>query len=187
MISPGQFKSGMVIKLGGKLYTIVSYQHVKPGKGPAYYRTKLKGLDNESVIENTFRSDEKIETVFIDEKKLTYLYNDGHIYHFMDQETYEQVPIEANMCQDIADFLMESAEVNASLANNKIMSVNLPNFVDLKVIKAEPGAKGDTAKSTALKKVTLESGAQIMVPMFINEGDKIRIDTRTKEYSQKAK
>ena len=187
MISPTQFKAGMVIKYDNKLYTIVSYQHVKPGKGPAYYRTKLKGLENDAVIENTFRSDEKVEMAFIDEKKMTYLYNDSDMYHFMDQESYEQVPINAKKCEDMADFISEGTEVTASVVNNNIISVSLPNFVELKVAKAEPGAKGDTAKSTALKNVTLETGANIMVPNFINEGDKIRIDTRTKEYAGKAK
>lgn len=187
MISPTQFKAGMVIKYDNKLYTIIRYQHVKPGKGPAYYRTKLKGLDNDVVIENTFRSDEKIETAFIDEKKLTYLYNDSDMYHFMDQESYEQIPIANNMCQSIANFIIEGAEITASVANNKIISVSLPNFVELNVTKAEPGARGDTAKSTALKNVTLETGVNMMVPNFIIEGDKIRIDTRTKQYAGKAK
>lgn len=187
MISPTQFKTGMVIKYDNKLYTIVSYQHVKPGKGPAYYRTKLKGLDHDAVIENTFRSDEKIETAFIDEKKLTYLYNDGDMYHFMDQESYEQLPLSKEICKDIIDFMTDGTEVTASVANNKIISVSLPNFVDLNVAKAEPGAKGDTAKSTASKNITLETGAEIMVPNFINQGDKIRIDTRTKAYAGKAK
>jgi len=187
MISPTQFKAGIVIKYNNRLYTILSYQHVKPGKGPAYYRTKLKGLDNDAVIENTFRSDEKIETAFIDEKKLTYLYSDGDMYHFMDQESYEQVPLSKDMCQNIADFMPEETEITASIANNKIISVSLPNFVNLNVAKAEPGARGDTAKSTASKNVTVETGANIMVPNFINEGDKIRIDTRTSEYAGKAK
>ena len=187
MISPTQFKTGIVIKYNNKLYTVVSYQHVKPGKGPAYYRTKLKGLDNDSVIENTFRSDEKIETAFIDEKKLAYLYNDGEMYHFMDQESYDQLPLSSEICKDITNFMTEGVEITASIANNKIISVSLPNFVELNVTGAEPGAKGDTAKSTASKNVTLETGADITVPNFINEGDKIRIDTRTSEYAGKAK
>ncbi len=187
MISPTQFKAGIVIKVDNKLFSITSYQHVKPGKGPAYYRTKLKNLKTGVIIEKTLRSDEKIENVFVEEKKLTYLYHDHEIYYFMDQENYEQLPLNKNVCGDILDFLIENTEVTATIAESEIISLNLPNFIELRIKHTEPGAKGDTAKSTSTKTALLENGAEIQVPIFINEGDKIKIDTRIKQYAGKAK
>ena len=187
MISPNQFKSGIVIKLDGELYSIINYQHVKPGKGPAYYRTKLKSIKNETTIERTFRSNDKINEVFLDEKKLTYLYNNHDIYYFMDQDTYEQLPINKKKISNIVDYLAENTEVMAILSEGEIIEIKLPTFVELSIKHTEPGAKGDTAKSTATKSATLETGTRIQVPIFINKGAKIKIDTRSKQYVGKAK
>lgn len=187
MISPTQFKSGIVIKVDDKLYSIISYQHVKPGKGPAYYRTKLKSVESDAIIEKTFRSEQKVKKAFLEEKKLTYLYKHDNLYHFMDQTTYEQLAINKSVCEDIIDYLKDGTEVIALTVDGKMIQVSLPNFIELKVKYTEPGFKGNTAKSTSGKMAILETGAKIQVPLFINEGDEVKLDTRTKEYVSKAK
>jgi len=186
VISPNQFKSGMIIKLDGKLYSIIGYQHVKPGKGPAYYRTKLKSLKDNTISERTFRAVDKIEKVLLDERKLIYLYNHGDMYYFMDQQTFEQLPVNKNKIINLIDYLKEDTEVIGIFSNGKIIDIKMPTFIELLVEYTEPGIRGDTAKSTTTKLAHLETGAKIQVPIFINKGDKIRIDTRSKQYAGKA-
>lgn len=187
MKSPAQFKSGIVIKVDNKLYSIISYQHTKPGKGPAYFRTKLKNIQNNSIIEKSFRSDEKVEDVFLHEKKLIYLYHDENTYHFMDQSTYEQLSINKKEFHHISDYLKDNTEVTVTFGDGKIIAVNLPNFIELKIKYTEPSIKGNTAKNTITKTAIIETGAKVQVPIFIKEGDKIRLDTRTKQYAGKVK
>jgi len=175
----------MTIKLDGKLYSIISYQHVKPGKGPAYYRTKLKSLKDNTISERTFRAVDKVEKVLLDEKKLIYLYNHEDMYYFMDQETFEQLPVNKSQITNVIDYLKEDTEVIAVFFEGKIIDIRLPTFIELSVKYTEPGIRGDTAKSTTTKLAYLETGAKIQVPIFINKGDKIRIDTRSKQYAGK--
>lgn len=187
MISPTQFKAGMVIKFNNQLYSILSYQHVKPGKGPAYYRTKLKNINDSTIVEQTFRSEEKIDTAYLDEKKMTFLYEEQGILHFMDSQTYEQIAINKKQCSDIIGLLSDGTEVTAVIADGKIIDITLPNFITMRVAYAEPGARGDTVKSSSTKTAELETGARVQVPLFINKGDIIKIDTRKREYVGKAK
>jgi elongation factor P len=166
---------------------VVNYQHVKPGKGPAYYRTTLKNIKDETIVEKSFRSDDKISQAFLEEKRLTYLYKDNKIYYFMDQESFEQIPLNKDKIKNIVDYLTENAEVKASLVNDQIIEIKLPTFIELKVEETFPGVKGNTAKNTTTKKATLETGAKIEVPIFVEIGDKIRIDTRSKRYVGKSR
>jgi len=185
MISTKQFKSGKVIKINGELYYIVKYQHIKPGKGGAFVRTKLKSLKSGSVVDRTFRPDETFEEAFIDQKKLQYLYRSGKSYHFMDTKTYEQMELDGGTLGDCANYLKDNSEVTASVYNNKILGIEPPLFVTLTVTETEPGIKGNTAKA-ATKPATLESGLIIQVPLFVNKGELIRVDTRTGKYVERA-
>ena len=185
MISTKQFKSGKVIKVAGELYYIVHFQHIKPGKGGAFVRTKLKGLKSGSIIDKTFRPDETFEEAFIDQKKLQYLYRAGGNYHFMDTKTYEQIELGKDALGDCVNYLKDNSEVTASVYNNKVIGIEPPLFVTLTVTEAEPGIKGNTAKA-ATKPATLESGLIIQVPLFVNKGDAIKVDTRTGEYVERA-
>lgn len=181
MISTSQFKNGIVIILDDQLYILIEFQHVKPGKGPAFVRTKLRNLKDGSVISKTFNAGEKFEEAFIEEKKLQYMYNTGDAYHFMDSETYEDLILSKELLGDHANFLKENIQITGSFYKSKLVDIALPIFVELKVEKAEPGLRGDTAKSTT-KTVRLETGAEVQAPLFINEGDIIKIDTRTGAY-----
>lgn len=185
MINANQMKAGMVIKVENELYLVVSYQHVKPGKGPAYMRTKLKHLTDETVIERTFRSEEKLELVFLEQKKLVFLYADEHLCFFMDADSYEQVSVEKEKIRDCISFLKDGQEVAATLFDGKIINAELPTSVALKVISAEGGVKGDTVRAVN-KNAVLETGAQVSVPLFIESGDTIKIDTRTGKYISRA-
>ncbi|MCM8783761.1 MAG: elongation factor P [Candidatus Omnitrophica bacterium] len=181
MINTNQFKTGLTLLIEGEVYSIVDYEHVKPGKGSAFVRTKLRNLKTQAVIERTYRAGEKFEEAFVEEKKLNFLYRSGDLFYFMDEETYEQKAITKDELKDSINYIKENTPVSVSYFDNKIISVNPPNFVELKVIYTEPGIKGDTAKST-YKPATLETGYIIQVPLFIQNGDIVKVDTRTGEY-----
>lgn len=169
----------------GVVYQVLEFQHVKPGKGAAFVRTKLKNLENGSLVERTFRGEEKIEEAFIEERKLQYLYQANELYHFMDQQNFEEISIHQNILLDKVKFLKDNLEVNGYFYKGKVLSINLPNFIDFKITHTEAGIKGDTAKS-GTKPAQTETGATIKVPLFINVGDTIKVDTRTGEYIERA-
>ncbi|MGE4358042.1 MAG: elongation factor P [Candidatus Omnitrophota bacterium] len=181
MINTNEFRTGLTLLIEGEVYSIVEYEHVKPGKGSAFVRTKLRNLKTKAVIERTYRAGEKFEEAFVEEKKLTFLYRSGDFFYFMDEETYEQKALTKEDLRDSINYIKENTPVTVSYFNNEIISVNPPTFVELKVIYTEPGMKGDTAKST-YKPATLETGYTIQVPLFIQNGDIIKVDTRTGEY-----
>ena len=181
MISTNQFKNGMAIKVDGEIYCIIGFQHVKPGKGGAFVRTKLKNLKNANLIERTFRSGEKFEQVFTEAKKYQFLYRHGQIYHFINQNTLEEIELSAAQLADRARLLKENMEVSVSMVEGTVLEVNLPNFIQLKVEHTEPGLRADTVKNVT-KKARLETGAEIEVPLFVKKGDRIKIDTRTQIY-----
>ncbi|MDK2800114.1 MAG: elongation factor [Clostridiales bacterium] len=184
MISAGEFRNGLTFELDGNVYQVVEFQHVKPGKGAAFVRTKLKNVITGAVVEKTFRPTEKMPKAHIDRKDMQYLYNDGGLYYFMDQETYEQLPLNENQLGDALKFVKENMVVKILSYKGNVFGVEPPNFVELEVTETEPGFKGDTATG-ATKPATLETGATISVPLFINQGDIIRVDTRTGEYMER--
>jgi elongation factor P len=186
MADTSDFRNGLIIKFKNDLYSIVEFQHVKPGKGGAFVRSTLKNLRNGRVLENTFRSGEKIEIVRVERRKYQYLYSDGDSLVCMDNETYEQINILKNLFSDGLKYLKENEEVEILFNGSEIISVEIPIFINLKVVETEPGFKGDTATG-AVKTAKLETGAQISVPLFINEGDVLKVDTRTGEYSERVK
>jgi elongation factor P len=186
MADTSDFRNGLIIKFKNDLYSIVEFQHVKPGKGGAFVRSTLKNLRNGRVLENTFRSGEKIEIVRVERRKYQYLYSDGDSLVCMDNETYEQLNVLKDLFSDGVKFLKESEEVEILFNGSEIISVEIPIFINLKVVETEPGFKGDTATG-AVKAAKLETGAQINVPLFINEGDILKVDTRTGEYSERVK
>jgi elongation factor P len=179
-----QFKNGLKLELDGHPFTIVYFQHVKPGKGGAFVRTKLKNLLNGRVVDRTFRSGEKCELADIEEKTMQYLYHDGENIVFMDVETFDQIPISDDVIGDQIEFLMENMSVDVLFWKGKPVNMQLPNYIEAKVVRSDPGIKGDTS-SGASKPATLECGATINVPLFIKEGDILRVDTRTREYSER--
>jgi elongation factor P len=170
--------------MGGDLYTVLSYQHVKPGKGPAFVRTKMRNIKKNSTIEKTLRPDEKIEDVYIDRRKMQYLYRDGNGVVFMDLESYEQESVPVQLIEEEQKFLTEGLEIDVSFYEGEIISLDLPIFVVLKIIHTEPGLKGDTA-TTTYKPAEVETGAKIQVPLFVNEGDRIKVDTRSGDYMER--
>lgn len=184
-ISSNQIKVGLTIDLDGTPYVVVNVDHVKPGKGGSFARSKIKNLKNENVIERTYRSDDKIEEAYIESKSLNYSYQSGDFFHFIDTESYEDVAIERNKLHASEKFLKDNIEVTALYYKGELIAVNLPNFVVYTVTHTEPGIKGDTAKSGG-KPATLESGAVIQVPLFIEVGTKIKVDTRTGEYIERS-
>lgn len=186
MVSVNDFKRGMAIKLEGDIYSVIEFLHVKPGKGGAFVRTKLKSLTRGTVIDKTFRGGEKVEDIRIERRKMQYLYDEGDSFVFMDTETYDQKSIDKDFVDDIMDYIKEGDEVEISIYNDNPISVEPPTFVELKVTYAEPGVKGDTATNVT-KPVTVETGAKINVPLFVNEGDIIKIDTRKGEYVERIK
>ena len=185
MISTNQFKNGITFQLDGKIYQIIEFQHVKPGKGGAFVRTKLRDIKNNSVISKTYRSGEKFDSAYIDQKKLQYLYNADGVYYFMDINTYEQMHFTNDMLGRSIDYLKEEMEVNASFCEGSFIELSLPVTVVLKVDHTEPGFKGDTAKAS-YKPAVLETGASVQVPIFIKPGESIKVDTRTGEYLERA-
>ncbi len=185
MYSTPDFRRGLRIEINDEPFIIVEFQHVKPGKGGAFVRTKLKNLLNGNVVERTFRSGEKVGKPDIEEKEMQYLYTDGD-FHFMDNDTYEQTALTADLVGNAKDFLQENSIVTVLFYKGRVVNLDLPTFVTLEVTEAEPGLKGDTASSVT-KPVTVETGARINVPLFINPGNRLRIDTRTGEYMERVK
>lgn len=185
MISAGDFRNGITIEFEGSVFQIIEFQHVKPGKGAAFVRTKMKNVITGAVTERSFNPTEKFENAYVERKDMEYLYNDGDIYYFMDGETYEQTPISKNVLADNFKFVKENMVCKIVSYKGNVFSVEPPLFVELEVTDTEPGVKGDTATNVT-KPATLETGASIKVPLFINTGDKIKIDTRTSEYLQRA-
>jgi elongation factor P len=179
-VSTAEFKKGLKIQFDGEPYSIVDFQHVKPGKGGAFVRTKLKHMKLGRVIDNTFRAGEKVELVDFDEKRMQYLYKDDG-YHFMDLDTYDQIALTPEHVGEARDFLKENIEVEILFIDGNAVSVELPNFIELQIAKTDPGIRGDTATGGS-KPATLETGAVIQVPLFLNEGDVVKVDTRSGEY-----
>ena len=179
-VSTAEFKKGLKIQFDGEPYSIVDFQHVKPGKGGAFVRTKLKHMRAGRVIDNTFRAGEKVELVDFDEKRMQFLYRDDR-FHFMDLETYDQISLSENEIGDASEFLKENTEVEMLFIDGSPVSVELPNFMELRIAKTDPGVRGDTATG-GTKPAELETGAVIQVPLFLNQGDVVKVDTRTSEY-----
>ena len=184
MISAGDFRNGVPFELDGQIFQVVEFQHVKPGKGAAFVRTKLKNIVTGATIEKTFNPTDKMPKAHIERKDMQYLYNDGDLYYFMDVETYEQLPLGKDKIGDALKFVKENEVVKILSHKGNVFGIEPPNFVELEVTETEPGFKGDTATG-ATKPATVETGVQIKVPLFVNTGDKIRIDTRTGEYMER--
>ena len=181
MVSAGDFKNGLTVEIEVNIYQILDFQHVKPGKGAAFVRTKLKNIINGGVVEKTFRPTEKFETAHIDRKDMQYLYTDGDLYNFMDMETYDQLAVNADVVGDSLKFVKENETVKVISHQGNVFAIEPPITVELRVTETEPGVKGDTATG-ATKPAIVETGAQIMVPLFVNQDDVLKIDTRTGEY-----
>lgn len=181
MVSAGDFKNGLTVEIEGNIYQILDFQHVKPGKGAAFVRTKLKNIINGGVVEKTFRPTEKFETAHIDRKDMQYLYSDGDLYNFMDMETFDQLAVNADVVGDSLKFVKENDTVKVISHEGNVFAIEPPITVELRVTETEPGVKGDTATG-ATKPAIVETGAQIMVPLFVNRDDVLKIDTRTGEY-----
>lgn len=185
MITAGEFRNGVTMEYEGNIYVIIEFQHVKPGKGAAFVRTKLKNLKSGAVIEKTFRPNEKMPKARIERKDMQYLYADGDLFHFMDIETYEQIGLSADQLGDALKFAKENDIVKILSHNGVVFGVEPPLFAELVVTHTEPGFKGDTS-SGATKPATVETGATVYVPLFVEIGDKLKIDTRTGEYLSRA-
>lgn len=181
MISAGDFRNGVTLEMEGNIYQIMEFQHVKPGKGAAFVRTKLKNIINGGVVEKTFRPTEKFPTARIDRVEMQYLYNDGDLFYFMNTETYDQIGLNHDTIGDALKFVKENEMVKVCSHNGNVFAVEPPLFVELEVTDTEPGFKGDTATG-ATKPATVETGALVYVPLFVETGDKLKIDTRTGEY-----
>ena len=180
-ISTSNFKNGMAIMYDGKMWTIIEFQHVKPGKGGAFVRTKLKEIKSGRVVDITFRAGEKIEDVHVETKRMQYLYGDDETFHFMESDTYEQIELNADFIGTTAQWLKESDEVEVLIAGGEMIGVEPPMFVELEVTETDPGFKGDTVQGST-KPATLETGAVVQVPMFVEIGDKLKVDTRDGRY-----
>ncbi|HHY91738.1 MAG TPA: elongation factor P [Firmicutes bacterium] len=185
MISTNDFRTGLTVELEGDVYSVVDFQHVKPGKGSAFVRSKLKNVRTGAVIERTFRAGEKVETARIDRREMQYLYAAGTSYTFMDTESFEQLTLTEDQLGENLKYLKENMLITVLLHEGSIIGIEVPNFVDLKVVETTPGIRGDTV-SGATKPAKLETGATVQVPLFIEEGDVIRIDTRTGQYLTRA-
>ena len=185
MVSAGDFRNGVTFDMDGSVYQIIEFQHVKPGKGAAFVRTKIRYVITGAVTERTFNPTDKFPTAFVERKDMTYSYSDGDLYYFMDPETYELVPIEEKFLGDSFKFVKEDMTCRILSYKGKVFGLEAPNFVELEVTATEPGVKGDTATNVT-KPATLETGAEVRVPLFINEGDRIQIDTRSGEYIGRA-
>lgn len=185
MISAGDFRKGVTIEIDGNVFNITDFQHVKPGKGAAFVRTRLKNVMTGGVTERTFNPSDKVARAMIETKEMTYLYSDGELYYFMDVETYEQLPLNKETVEDAIPFVKENTNVTVRFFKGSAFSLEAPNFVELEVTDTEPGVRGDTATNVT-KPATLETGYVVNVPIFINRGEKIRVDTRTGEYMERA-
>lgn len=183
-LSINEIKSGVTVLVDGQVYMVIDTQHVKPGKGAAFVRAKMRNLRNSNIQERTFRGDEKIDEAFIEEKKLQYLYSSGNMFHFMDQDNFEEIAISEDNLDDKKKFLKDNLEVSGYFYKGETLNINLPNFIEVGITDTEPGIKGDTAKS-GTKPATIETGAAIQVPLFINPGDRIKVDTRTGAYVER--
>ena len=181
MISAGDFRNGVTFEMDGNVVQIIEFQHVKPGKGAAFVRTKIRNVISGAVTEKTFNPTDKYPTAFVERKDMQYLYRDGDLYYFMDNETYENIPISASTLGDNFKFVKENMDVKVLSYKGNVFGVEPPFFIELEVTQTDPGFKGDTATNA-----TLETGAEIRVPLFINEGDHIKVDTRTGEYMERA-
>ena len=185
MLTAGDFRNGITFDMDGQVYQVIEFQQVKPGKGAAFVRTKFKNVITGAVVEKSFNPTDKFENAFIERKEYEYLYNDGELYYFMDTETYEQIPLDASKLGDNFKFVKENDVVKLMSYKGNVFSVEPPMFVVLEVVETEPGVRGDTATNVT-KPATLETGAVIKVPIFINEGEKVKIDTRVGEYMERA-
>ena len=185
MISASEFRKGVTFEIDGEPFVVVDFQHVKPGKGAAFVRTKYKSLISGVIREQAFNPSEKFPRAHIETKDMQYLYNEGDLYYFMDNETYDQIPLSAEQVEDAIMYIKENDNATLKFYKGSCFQVEAPNFVILTITEAEPGVKGDTA-TNSLKRAKVETGADIMVPMFVNEGDKVKIDTRTGEYLSRA-
>ena len=185
-ITAGDFRNGKTFEYEGKIMQVVEFQHVKPGKGAAFVRTKMKNIVTGGVTETSFNPTAKFEEAFIDRKDMSYSYADGDLYYFMDSETFDMVPLGKDLLPDGFKFITENTECTVLSYKGNVFGLELPNFMDLEVTETEPGLAGNTATNT-LKPATLETGAEVKVPLFINIGDKVQIDTRTGEYLGRAK
>ncbi len=185
MITAGDFRNGITFEMDGQIYQVVEFQHVKPGKGAAFVRTRLKNIITGATIEKSFSPTDKMPKAHIERKEMQYLYNDGELYYFMDVETYEQLPLDKDSIGDALKFVKENMTVKILSHKGNVFGIEPPNFVELVVTDTEPGFRGDTATNVT-KPATVETGATIKVPLFINKGDTIRIDTRTGEYMERA-
>ncbi len=185
MISAGDFRNGVTFDMDGNVFQIIEFQHVKPGKGAAFVRTKIRNVISGAVVERTFSPTDKYPTAFVERKDMEYLYSDGGLYYFMDKETYENVPISESILTDSFKFVKENMDVKVLSYKGNVFGVEPPFFVELLITQTDPGFKGDTATNVT-KPAIVETGAEIKVPLFIEEGDKIRIDTRTGEYMERA-
>ena len=186
MINASDFRKGITFEINGKPHLVLDFQHVKPGKGAAFVRTKYKNILTGATREEAFNPSDKFPKAHIDTKVMQYLYNDGELYYFMDKETYEQIPLSYDQVEEAMKFLRENDEATIKFYKGEAFLVEAPNFVDLKVIETEPGVKGNTATNVT-KAATVETGAVIQVPIFIEEGEVIKIDTRTGEYLSRSK
>ena len=186
MISASDFRNGVTFEMEGKVMQVVEFQHVKPGKGAAFVRTKMTNIITGGVTETSFNPTAKFEEAFVERKDMAYSYNDGDLYYFMDQETFDMMPIGRELLGDAFRFVKEEEMCKVMSYKGKVFGVEAPNFVDLIVTETEPGLAGNTATNT-LKPATVETGAEVKVPLFINEGEKIKIDTRTGEYLERVK
>ncbi len=184
MADTSNFRNGFTMKLDGDLWSIVEFQHVKPGKGGAFVRTRLKSISSGNVIDRTFRSGDKVEDVRIEKREMQFLYSEGETFHLMDSETFEQIGVERSLIGEAADLLQENEKTFVLVAEERTIGVELPNFVEIKVKHTEPGVKGDTATG-AVKPATLETGAIVSVPLFVSQGDTLKIDTRTNSYVER--
>jgi elongation factor P len=183
-LDTSDFRNGLKIDLDGSPYVIIYFQHVKPGKGGAFVRTKVKNLLNGKSVDKTFRSGEKLKEADVEERTMQYLYQDGEDRIFMDNKNYDQIPITDDVIGDNAKFLLENAEVDVLFWKGNPVNIELPSFVEVVITQSDPGVKGDTS-SGATKPATLETGAVIQVPLFLKEGEKVRVDTRTGEYCER--
>ncbi|NLZ66516.1 MAG: elongation factor P [Clostridiaceae bacterium] len=185
MISAGDFRNGTTFVMDGQPCQVVEFQHVKPGKGSAFVRVKFKNLETGSVVQTTFNPSDKYEPVSLSRRDMAYIFKDENLYYFMDQETFEQIPIGTDMLEDSLPYLKEGTVVRVMFWEGKILQVEMPNVVELKITQCEPAVRGDTAQS-ATKNAVLETGTEIRVPLFINQGEVVRIDTRTGAYLERA-
>ncbi|MBE6764827.1 MAG: elongation factor P [Ruminococcaceae bacterium] len=185
MITAGDFRNGVTFEMDGSVFSIIEFQHVKPGKGAAFVRTKIRNVISGAVTERSFNPTEKFPTAFVEKKDMLYSYEDGDLYYFMDPESYEMVPINASTLGDNFKFVKENMECKVMSYKGNVFGVEPPNFVELEVTQTDPGFKGDTA-TNATKPAVVETGAEVKVPLFIEEGDMIRIDTRTGLYMERA-